>query len=507
MFSVIKLLPVVLMAGFFLGSIAPASAAESEGEQDPSTSKTAPATRNLDAKAPPKTTEQTCKKLYEKFVPSLQELWRKKGSELRAENTAGYALIEDVSIEYCKEETTRQEIVDLLARILNFHSGKIGIVLPLAKHTYLQHVIAGFQAKVRASNLDPKKVLVIIDNQNKDDRTHQAIASLIFEHKVTAIIGGTEPNDANVLRYWATKIMIPTFLISEPNGSPTVPFVYYSHPTQKSLALAALDANIRFGHKRISILAPSDQHSDRFISAYIQGAKNLGIQVIHQVPYDSKRFDIMESAARKIFRLDPSERQEDLKKLYETAKQHAKQTGETFNPKMIGLQPDIQQDAVMIPDNFKIVRHFSKIFGYLGVRKMPLFGHFEWRSKGLISPWDNFLSGSYFVDFQGAYTSLPPPIAVSTLDSPFFIAPDKIEETDFSLLGWRTMETPLAMSRTKHDMRRKMDALIPRKNDDPAKISFDKENTIVWPLSLFTVTGQGSGTGILNLITLRQGQN
>jgi hypothetical protein len=69
------------------------------------------------------------------------------------------------------------------------------------------------------------------------------------------------------------------------------------------------------------------------------------------------------------------------------------------------------------------------------------------------------------------------------------------------------MEIPLAMSRTKHDMRRKMDALIPRKNDEPTKISFDKENTIVWPLSLFTVTGQGSGTGILNLITPRQGQN
>jgi hypothetical protein len=268
----------------------------------------------------------------------------------------------------------------------------------------------------------------------------------------------------------------------------------------RSLAKTAADANIRFGHKRVSILSPSDQHSDSFISAYEEAAKANGIVITNKYPYDSKRFDSMESAARKVFRLDASERRDELKTLYEAAKKQASKAGERFNPKMVALQPDIQQDAVLIPDNFTIVRHFAKILGYLGVRRMPLFGNYEWRSQGLISPWDTFMNGSYFVDFQSAYTALPDPIKIQTTDSPYLAATDKIEQADFSLLAWRAIEWPLKLSQKKSEMRRKMDKLIPKKQENPADVSFDANNTINWTPSTFTVSGNGSKSGQINLI-------
>lgn len=472
-----------------------------------STDKTTIATQQP-ALAPSRPTEDTCLKLYNKFIPVLKELWSKRASDLRAENTEGYALVEDMTADHCKSDDTRSELISLLSKILNHHSNRVGIILPVAAHSHLRHVIAAFEARARQENLDPKKVFVMIDNANRPEKTLQALASMVFEHKVSVIIGGTEPADAGTLRQWAPKLMIPTFIMMEPTAPTHSPFIFYTYPSQKILADTAVQANLRFAHKRISILIPSNQRSSRFINHYIEAAKKSGISILHQVSYDPKRFDLMESAARKIFRLDPSERKDDLKKLYETAKKHSEETGEPFNPKMIALQPDIQQDAVLIPDNFKIVRHFAKIFGYLGVRRIPMFGQHEWRSKGLINPWDNFLTGSYFVDLQGSYQTLPAPIRIASTESPNLLPPDKVEQADFSILAWRSIEVPITLSQKKNEMRRKLDKLVPRAKDNAADVAignsapvtYTPDNNISWSASIFSISNKPPNSGTISLI-------
>ena len=444
---------------------------------------------------------EDCVKLFDRYAVPLQELWSKRGKTLRGENTDGAALIEDFTSSHCQDPDTRVAITSLISKILNDHSGKIGVILPLSNNSYFLHVIRSFEANLASKNLDPKKILVVLDNQGRDDLTIQGIASLIFEHKVSVIIGGQKAGDTALLRLWGSRLIVPTFLLTEPPAGPPFQNIYYSRPTKATLAKAAVAANIRFGHRRISLLSPQDQHSDLFIAAYELAAKAAGISIVNRVPYDSTRFDLMEASGKKIFHLDTNDRQDELKELYKAAKEQAKQSGEKFNPNMVALQPDIRQDAVMIPDNFKVVRHFAKIFAYLGVRKMPLFGQFEWRSEGLIAPWDGFLGGSYFVDFLGAYTSLPAPIKIPTTSaSPFFVAPDKIEQADFSLVAWRAIEWPLRLSQKTSEMRRKLYRLIPKIKDDHTEGNYDEQNTIIWSPSIFTVNGNGSKKGELNLI-------
>jgi hypothetical protein len=512
MYSGIKKLLMISLAGnFSVICISPAQGAPRVLAQSTASSKIESTEKfpssPTPALAPAKPNEETCLKLFNKFVPSLKELWSKRPKDLRIESTDGYSFIEDMTADHCKSEDTRQEFIALLSKILNTHTGRVGIILPIGPQSHLKHVLAAFEARARQDNLDPKKFLVLIDNNNRPEKTTQAVSSLIFEHKVSAIIGGTEPADAAILRLWAPRLMIPTFIMMEPPTSAPTPFVFYSYPSQKVLAEGAIQANLRFGHKRVSILTPSHQRSSRFIAHYVDAAKKNDINVIHQVIYDPKRFDLMESAARKIFRLDPSERRDDLKKLYETAKLHSQETGEPFNPKMIALAPDIQQDAVLIPDNFKIVRHFAKIFGYLGVRRMPLFGHHEWRSKGLLNPWDSFLSGSYFVDLQGSYQSLPAPIRINTVDSPNLLPPDKVEQADFSLLAWKAIDAPLHLAQRKSEMRRKLDRFVPRAKEpsnsavnQAAAVTYNQDNNINWDASIFSISSKSASAGVLTLI-------
>jgi hypothetical protein len=448
------------------------------------------------SKLPP---EEGCQKLFQKYVIPLQELWKKRPPELKAENTDGYSMIEDLTSEHCRDADTRSDLIALLSKILNSHTGKIAVILPLSKYPHLRIVTNAFESHANAQAKDPKRIFINFDTQEKPEKLLQAIASAVFEHRVTAIVGGSEPQEADSLAGWAGKLMIPTFLLSEPRIPGKNSFVFFAHPTQKSLAKTAVDANIRFGHKKISILMPSDQRSSKFVAAYNEAAKASGITVVHQVSYDSKRFDTMEAAAKKIFRLDGADRREELQKLYETAKQHAKETGTKFNPKMIALQPDIQQDAVLIPDSFRLARHFAKIFVFLGVRKIPMFGHFEWRSVGLVNPWDPFLSNAYFVDFQGLYSDMPERIRIQGPELPFFASNDMIEQADFSMLGWRAISVPLMLAQNKSEPRRKLDRLVPRKTNASAENVYDQENTLVWNAHLFKLSGSGR-VGTISLV-------
>jgi hypothetical protein len=457
----------------------------------PAAPETAPASPQL---------AQTCHKLYDKFAIPLQNLWAKRGPDLKAEMTDGFNFIEDLPKTGCDDAEVRKQIIELLAKILNTHSGKIGVIMPISAQGYLKHFTTTFDAYLRASNLDPQKILVLEDTQGKPEKVHAAVASMVYRHRVSALIGGTEPAEAAILAEWGHKLAIPTFLMIEPTQSAPKPFVYYAHPTQAALAKAAAESNIRYGHRRVAILSPLDQHSDRFISEYERIAKGLQIDVSQRFFYDSKRFDSMESAARKIFRLDPSDRKEELKNLYEAAKKRAKESGTTFNPKMVALQPDIRFDAILIPDTFKIVRHFAKIMTFLGARRVPLFGHFEWRSPGLISPWDNFLSGSYFVDFQGSYLDLPDPIKIQTQGSPYFVPGNKVEQADFSLVAWRAMEVPLALARKTTEPRRKLDKLIPGKTSATSEVAFDGNHVLIWYPSTFAVSAMGTNSGQINLL-------
>jgi hypothetical protein len=138
---------------------------------------------------------------------------------------------------------------------------------------------------------------------------------------------------------------------------------------------------------------------------------------------------------------------------------------------------------------------------------MPLFGHHEWRSKGLLNPWDSFLSGSYFVDLQGSYQSLPAPIRINTVDSPNLLPPDKVEQADFSLLAWKAIDAPLHLAQRKSEMRRKLDRFVPRAKEpsnsavnQAAAVTYNQDNNINWDASIFSISSKSASAGVLTLI-------
>jgi hypothetical protein len=108
------------------------------------------------------------------------------------------------------------------------------------------------------------------------------------------------------------------------------------------------------------------------------------------------------------------------------------------------------------------------------------------------------------VDFQGLYSSMPDPIKIPTTASPFFVTSDKVEQADFSMIGWRAIEAPLKLSKMKGTFRRKMDQQIPRKPSPGTESYYDANNVLVWDPSTYVISAAGADAGqlsILNRIT------
>lgn len=511
MFSVIKIQIVLLLSCLIDRPLSAAEKIVAKAQkttpiasQTPLAKATSAPTPTIDAAAAAKKnapTEASCKHLFQKYGVPLQQLWQKRGPDLRDEHTGGLSQLSDMTAEHCTEEGPRKDVVGLIAKILNQHRGKLGVLLPLASKPPTKNILKGIEAAVKNSRLDPSTTLITLDSQANPQRIEQLLASLIYRDQVSAIIGGYDSAEVDILKQWSAKLMIPVFILNEPatgKAAVAAPLVFYSHPTEQAIAKALVAANERYRHKKISIMRPNDQHADRLVQNYEQQAKAAGINILSSVVYDPKRIDQMESAARRLFKLETTDRRDELKRLYEQAKEHAAASGQVFNPKMVALQPVVEQDAVFIADDFRKVRHMAKIFTYLGVRKLPMFGGFEWRSEGLIEPFDPLFTGSYFADFIGSYLALPQSIRVPTTSSAYFIAPDQIEAVDFAALGYRSSVAPLVLAKHTELPRRKLDKFIPRLSpkSSPKDIYFDEKNIISWPTYLFEVTSQGKGGGL-----------
>src|SRR5690606_8271449 len=126
----------------------------------------------------------------------------------------------------------------------------------------------------------------------------------------------------------------------------------------------------------------------------------------------------------------------------------------------------VDVDAVFLPDDFRSVRHFAKLFKYFGVEKLAMIGNHEWRSPALIEPFDEFLEGSIFADFIGSYADIPRPLRVPVMGSPYFIHPENVIGVDFQLIGYRVARTAALASQNPAVKRRHLARMMLQLSSD-----------------------------------------
>jgi hypothetical protein len=340
--------------------------------------------------------------------------------------------------------------------------------------------------------------LIFKYTQNTRKSIIKGLAELILIDQVSMIITGLDPLEAKMSLPITKRLMIPTILI---NGNSSFirqnKYAFQVFPQQNHLAkrIAMLIKKRKF--KKIAIFRPMDKHSDILIDTlkkYISSPQLSDTEVVFDLKYYPGDFDSMESAVKQVSGIDYIKRKEEFELEYQQAKQKAEDEGIKFKANQVILPADLKADVVIIPDSFRMAHHFSNVFKYHGVSKIPFIGNHEWRAQGLVEPWEPFLQGSYFVDFIGDYKHLPEGISSLETDSSYFTMPAEAANLDFQLIGYRAgaiaIETTQSAPKYRKDLRLKLIKLRSKEGFYTESLIFDKRRSSYWPTYLFSINSK-----------------
>ena len=407
-----------------------------------------------------------------------------------------YMMLRNIDINSCQKKSTLSHLDVFLGR----HTGRIGILLPLTgpKRDIGLHI----QAAIRSYyGNDPEKIqssVTIVDTRGLPQGFHQGLAQLVFEDKVSMIIGGAIKAEAKLLRLWSYKLQTTTLILqNRPYGIRSSPHTFYISPDQRQLIKTLTSYMRSRSLKSIAILHP-DKKKKEFVSLLESYAKKMDIEVKKVYQYEENNFTSLDNIVKDLFRLEDPERQTELEELLKLREEEAVNTGESIEAiaaKPIFLPPIVEVDAIFLADHFKTLRHLVGVLKYYKVPRIPLLGTHQWRAPELLQPAEPYLNGSVFVDYVGGYSLLPHKLRVSKKESDFLTEPTEAHALDLWMIGRHGIDVAdRALSYLPRDRRQiyRIIEKIPSRSGDrffQSKQVFNEQHVSFWPTFLFTVSG------------------
>jgi hypothetical protein len=381
-----------------------------------------------------------------------------------------------------------------MSQYLKTYSQKIGIILPMTgkRSSQAAAIRSGLEAACIEQGVSFEEMFVLKDSGGTEHGATDALGSLILKDNIAMLITGFDDIEAAVAIPISKQIMLPVLVLnSKWDAIKANRYAFQVYPMQSQLSKSIIEILQAKGYSRVAIFRPANGKANLLIDDLRKNFDAQSISLTHDLTYFDGDFDSMEQAVKKIAGIDYVTRQAEYDDAYKEAVKTAKEAGVKFDPRGVILPPSLQTDAVIIPDNFRIVRHFINLFKYHGVARIPLIGNHEWRSQALLEPWDDFLQGATFVDFVGTYNTLPKGFGEQFPDSPFFVQPEIAGQLDFRLIGYRSgriaLRVPLKSGTRKKDLLSSLNGLKSTDGFYSSENVFNQNRVSTWPTYHFMV--------------------
>lgn len=436
-----------------------------------------------------------CQSLVNRTAPAIHELFKYHRPHKISGKNHYLKNISQMNASYCVRGVIKKTIAQL-ERYLNTTTQNIGVILPLTgPHQDLGQMIqiGILEYKKKQLSKYPKLRFYFKDSGGSKEGSLKALSSLFLDYKIGLLIGGLTETEVQTLVPYAHSLVLPFFVLNrDKNIVENHTYTYQLFPNISNLASGLAYAAKAKNYQKVSILKPADGRSNHFIEHFIQAIKLENIEITEMVEYIAGDYDSMNEAISIIAHTKPDLRREQYEKIFLEQKELAEKEGVAFNPRSVILQPKIESDAILIPDNYKIVRFFIKLLKYHGVEKYPLLGTYEWRSKELIEPWDQFLEGAMFADFIGSYWKIEKSLSPQEVEfSKFFVSPQSALYLDYKLLGFRSAQVTSNLLKITQIKRRQyfagLKTLQDQWLDGGLMTTFHKDRSSRWPVFVFHV--------------------
>lgn len=447
-----------------------------------------------------------CKHLMDTVVTRIQRL-AKFSKDPYASSRGKIGQVLRHSVRDCQNSNSRYEALQTINLSFNDHENKIGVLLPL-NGPYAQlarATLEGMKSAAISQGVKFDRFFVVLDTSSSKQGTESALAKLLLSHNVSMVIGGLTKVEAGVIEDYSKHLRFSSFILNaskelyldNKNG-----FQVFPNPRNQADAIVAnWQAH---GVKEAAILRPSHGASDDLIDRLMAIAPEAGIAIVDDIEYLAGDYPQMNLAVERLFKLTLEDKTKDrrveFEDLLKEKEEEAKKEEVSFNPDRVFLPPQVDFQAIVIPDDFRVMRHFVKLFKFHNVENMRIAGNHMWRSPEMITPWDPYLADSFFVDFIGKYSQLPiranPYLRTGTAsknNKSFFLDPEQVVEFDYKLVGFRSSEITMDILRLRVEKRRDIAAraksmLNTSKHWRDLKFVFDSQRSSNWSISTFALS-------------------
>lgn len=317
-------------------------------------------------------------------------------------------------------------------KFMDFHQDKIGIIIESSAdyENKTDAIIAGIKASVENVVHKTKGSFIIRKVPRRKEKVNQIISELVLDQKVGMLISWGEASFVKHVQRWQKSLDIPGLYISNKIEKHNNSFNIF--PSRKNYALEFIENLKRKDIKKIAILTPDHLQATPLLKLLKFATKGKGVEIVHDITYQKGNYAQYETICRELFEIDPVARKDELDLIFAQEELKAQAQGLKLNPKHVFLPAKVNFDAIFIPDDFKTVLYFTKIFDYYQAQNVQLIGTYQWRSHELISSGEKLLEGATFIDFLGDYDKLP--IEVPRFDNQKVI--NKGFRTDYKLMGY-----------------------------------------------------------------------
>lgn len=439
-----------------------------------------------------------CEKMAKRVPVGYRNLLAHRNPSLRIPENSVINRIAAITPDHCLDPARANDTTRLLIEAVSNFSPKIVVLLPLtgANGAQGKAVYDGIRSRMGMTGIKPEQV-IFRDTNSKDSFSENWIAEAVFLHQAGLIIGGLTRGEEIMLRTYANQLYLPTLLLAPPlrENSLSSPYVFNVFPNEMAMNEALLTKATGRGVKRVGVLLPSGRNDSDLVQSFLEMAKQKGMSITGPFTYEPGTYDSMERAASQIFKTNRGERSREYQEALKKAKDKAAAEGKPFDPRFVILKPIVDVDAVFIPDNFKTIRYFAKIFKYLGVEKMTMLGNQEWRATPLIQPYEPYLEGSMFSDYIGYYNELPHTFRPFAGDNKKFLMGLYAGTFDLKSIGLQAFQIASNAIRIPTQKRYQLVNTLRLLGSGPEDITrapsvFDRFNRFNWPAYVFEITNK-----------------
>lgn len=372
------------------------------------------------------------------------------------------ALIAGYKIKDCRSFKKRGEILNVFEDIFSSKARRIAFMLPPigGSEAALQTIIDQVRNEFRREGYNADQAIIVrrVD-RNREDALRVA-AQLVHMDRVAMIIGGLSPEHASALAQISDQTQTPVLMVSANASLGKTSQTMRVYPPMKRLAHRLVETFKTQGVKEAFVFYPQNANIELF--HLMRGIPNAGISYSERTYNPDQPESILTAVKSQLGRI-----------------------GSTSG-----------RPAVLILDNFRMVRHIVNIIGTSLPSTPTLFaGNQQWRSPALVVPRDDSLQGALFVDFIGSYRNLPDRIETPISDNEYFTTAQAASRIDYQIIGHRLASLALTAASfgiSRHEiaqrlqsMRNQWDTYFPRN-----ELALDSQRESSWPVFMFQVNGE-----------------